>query len=130
MFFRFNIAGIAWAIFIFILCAIPGYSIPKYDWAELLSIDKLIHTILFAVLSVLFMRGFKKQDDFPALRLHTIPFVFLFCIAYGGSLELMQAYCFIDRSGSWFDFIANSAGTVTGYFVYIYLRKKEVRFFL
>jgi VanZ family protein len=129
MFFRFNIAGISWAVFIFILCAIPGYSIPHYEWADLLSLDKLIHTFLFAVLSVLLIRGFKKQYRFTFLRSKTIPFVLLFCIAYGGLLELMQNYCFIDRSGSWFDFIANIIGSLSGNFIFKYFLKEKVRFF-
>ena len=127
MFLRYNTAGILWAIFIFFLCAIPGGAIPHYIWAELLSVDKIIHVLIFIVLAVLLLRGFKKQTQFYFLRNNSLNAVLIFCISYGGILELMQSYYFVDRSGSWFDFIANSAGSITGYFLFNYLGKKDFK---
>lgn len=107
----------------------PGYSIPHYSWAELLSFDKFIHFLLFAVLAILFMRGFKMQNQFVFLMAKATTFVLLFCIIYGGMLELMQNYFFEDRSGSWFDFIANGIGCFAGIAVYNFLKKKDAKIF-
>lgn len=52
-------------------------------------------------------------------------FVILLCVAYGGLLEIMQATVFSNRSGDWFDFIANSFGCLMGFWVFI---KNKYRF--
>jgi glycopeptide antibiotics resistance protein len=48
----------------------------------------------------------------------------LFCITYGGSLEIMQYYIFSERSGDILDFIANSTGCLIGLFLFNPLSKK------
>lgn len=111
--------GISWALFIFILCAIPGKNLPHYSWADLLSVDKLVHFTMFFVLAVLFKRGFVQQT-ISILSSKQDVILVLSGILYGGSLELMQSYFYTDRSGSWFDFLANSLGTIAG----IYFFKK------
>ncbi len=105
--------AIFWALFIFILCVIPGKAIPKYTWTELLSVDKLVHCFIFLVLVVLIKKAFaKSQIVFPILKQNY--FTLTLCILYGGMLELMQTYLLTDRYGSWFDFLANSMGAVLG----------------
>jgi VanZ family protein len=126
MFLRHNIAGILWAIFIFILCSLPGYTIPHYRWTDLLSIDKAVHAFLFGILTFLLIRGFKKQTEFPFLHLHTLVIVFMISASYGGLLELMQNYCFIDRTGSWFDFIANTTGSLIAIALNSYSNRKTL----
>jgi VanZ family protein len=44
----------------------------------------------------------------------SISLTILLCIAYGGSLEIMQTTIFSQRSGDWLDFIANSFGCAMG----------------
>lgn len=111
--------GISWALFIFILCAIPGKNLPHYSWADLLSVDKLVHFTMFFVLTVLFKRGFVQQAVSILSSKQDVILV-LSGILYGGSLELMQSYFYIDRSGSWFDFLSNSLGAIAG--VYFFKR--------
>ncbi|MEP7167846.1 MAG: VanZ family protein [Bacteroidota bacterium] len=128
MFLRHNIVGILWAVLIFILCVIPGSAIPHYRWTDLLSIDKAVHSFLFAVLTLLLIRGFKRQNDFSFLKTHLLIILFLFSVIYGGLLELMQNYCLTDRSGSWFDLIADATGSVLGIGINNYLKKKKLQF--
>ncbi len=45
-------------------------------------------------------------------------FIILACVAYGGTLEVMQATIFSHRSGDWFDFIANTVGCTIGFLVF------------
>ncbi|MEO5572565.1 MAG: VanZ family protein [Bacteroidia bacterium] len=128
MFLRHNIAGLLWAIFIFILCILPGYAIPHYSWTDLLSIDKAVHAFLFAVLTLLLIRGFKKQGQFLFLHVHTLTTAFIISAIYGGLLELMQNYCLTDRSGSWFDFVADALGSVLGILFNDYLKKRNYKY--
>lgn len=129
MFLKYNVAGILWAALIFILCAIPGTSLPHYSWADLISFDKFIHAFIFAVLVLLLLRGFKKQNQFVFIAKHAILFSVTASVLYGGLLELMQAYCFTARSGDWFDFTANSVGCFAGIYVHHYFHSKQVKIF-
>lgn len=89
----------------------PGKAIPHISWLELLSFDKFVHASIFFVLQILIMRAFYlSTPNFNILKW----IILLFSIAYGGALELMQYYLFSQRSGDWFDFIANSFGCVMG----------------
>jgi VanZ family protein len=46
-------------------------------------------------------------------------FIISLCVAYGGMLEIMQATVFSNRSGDWFDFIANSFGLLYGLYGFL-----------
>lgn len=129
MFLKYNVAGILWAALIFILCSIPGTSLPHYSWADLISLDKFIHAFIFAVLVLLLLRGCKKQNQFAVIAKYAILFSVIASVLYGGLLELMQTYCFTARSGDWFDFAANSVGSFAGVYVYNYFHSKQVKIF-
>ncbi len=103
----------------------PGKSIPHISWLELLSFDKFVHASIFFFQQVLLMRGLHLQTRFVAVQ-KNYRFVSLsLCVAYGGLLELMQSYCFMDRSGDVLDFTANSLGCITGLLLF---KKLQARF--
>ncbi len=105
--------ALVWFVVIFILCATPGQYIPSFSWLDLLSFDKFVHASIFYILATLiFLIGLKAQKK------HIFFILFLvFCIAYGISLEMMQATIFVDRSADWADILANSFGCVLAYFL-------------
>jgi VanZ family protein len=85
--------------------------VPTAHWLELLSFDKFVHaSIFFTFIFLWLLVGFKKNK----LSLSFIIFIIIACIGYGGLLEIMQAKVFSERSGDWFDFIANSFGCLIG----------------
>jgi VanZ family protein len=111
---------IIWTLIIFGLCSMPGKAIPKISWLELLSFDKFVHASIFFVEQILFMRALShlnKKTFYGILAL-------LFCIAYGGCLELMQFYIFSSRSGDILDFMANSTGALLGFLLFSKVNKK------
>jgi hypothetical protein len=92
-----------WGFFIAVLCGIPGKDLPQASWLDLLSFDKLVHASLFFILVFLFRqshKNFRQQQGY----------VLAGCIAYGGLLELMQEWIFVDRTADWMDFAANTTG--------------------
>ncbi len=109
-----KLLSFSWILVIFILCATPGQYIPSADWLELVSFDKLVHASLFFILaSLLFLVVIKYQQSL--LR----KYLYLFLsIAYGVSLEVMQAKLFINRSADWKDMIANTFGCVMALLVF------------
>ena len=54
--------AVAWGIFIFILSTLPGKDLPKFDWGDLLSVDKLVHLIFYATLTWLILFGKRKIE--------------------------------------------------------------------
>lgn len=45
---------------------------------------------------------------------------------YGGLTELLQAYLFIGRYGSVYDFIADVIGCILGIFIYVLVFRKKM----
>ena len=115
------ILALSWTGIIFILCCTPGRFIPTTSWLELLSFDKFVHASIFFTLVcfwLIYLFQSKKISN------TTITITLLFCIAYGGSLEIMQATVFSQRSGDWLDFIANSFGCLMG--LWFFSKKKKI----
>lgn len=100
--------AILWALIIFGLCSMPGKLIPSVSWLELLSFDKWVHAGVFFVLMALLEISVTSHQHNKKL----IYFYFVLCVLYGGSLEIMQATVFSDRSADWMDMIANSFGCI------------------
>lgn len=107
-----------WALFILILCGIPGKDIPHISFLELLSFDKFVHASIFYILISLTIRGFLLQTNYNFLINHAKNTALYICVAYGGLLEVMQGTFFSERSADVYDFIANSFGSIVGFIVY------------
>ena len=116
--------AISWTLIIFILCCTPGRFIPTNNWLELLSFDKFVHASIFFVLTSLWLIYGLHSGK---LTNSIIVLIISANIAYGGLLEIMQATVFSQRSGDWFDFIANSFGCLMGFW---FFKKKKSLFIL
>ena len=124
-FIKYKFPAIAWFLVIFALCSMPGKVIPHVSWLELLSFDKFVHASIFFILQVLIMRAYYlTTENFKIIKW----FILVFCVTYGGALELMQYYLFSQRSGDWFDFIANSLGCLCGLLLFNAIKKKLIFF--
>ena len=102
----------------------PGKAIPKINWLELLSFDKFVHAGTFFVEQILLMRALISLGESNVFKQNYKWVSVLFCVAYGGSLEIMQHYVFSERSGDVLDFIANSTGCALGLIVFKPLANK------
>lgn len=122
MFNKALLPGITWAVLIYILCALPGKSLPSWSWADLLSVDKLVHCFIFFTLTVLLVKGTSLNKSIIKKDLIVIVIA---CAAYGGFLELLQEFFFTDRTGSVPDFIANTFGSLLGIFFYPWVKNNK-----
>lgn len=113
-----------WALFILILCGMPGKDIPHISFLELLSFDKFVHASIFYILVSFTIRGFILQTNFIFLTTHAKNAALYICVVYGGLLEVMQGTLFSDRSADVYDFIANSFGCIIGFVVYSWTERK------
>ncbi len=98
--------SVLWILIIFILCATPGQYIPSNNWLDLLSVDKLVHAGIFGTLMFLLLLVTIKHR-YTKSRLILF---YVFTVAYGIGLELMQAFVFSNRSADWKDAVANTFG--------------------
>ena len=115
---------ILWTFLIFGLCTIPGKSIPKIGWLELLSFDKYVHLSIFFMEQLLFIRALRSLSTDHFLNKNAYVSAALISITYGGILEILQATLLSERSGDIFDFIANSSGVLLACWLFKPLSKK------
>lgn len=122
--------GLIIAIFIMVIMGLPGNYFPKvvsfWDW---LGPDKVIHLIVFGMLSYSMLWGYRKKILSHDVRYIKKSFLLtlLLSVSYGALTELMQKYVFINRFGSIYDFIADAIGCVLGAIVFILYLKKKVK---
>ena len=106
------VAG-AWALLIAFLCLTPGSTLPTWEWADLLSVDKAVHALMFGVLTVLLARAMRKGAWTQGKVLFVACMV---SVVYGGAMELLQSIPGLGRQGDWVDLTANTAGALFGLF--------------
>ena len=122
--------GLIIAIFIMVIMGLPGNYFPKvvsfWDW---LGPDKVIHLIVFGMLSYSMLWGYRKKILSHDVRYIKKSFLLtlLLSVSYGALTELMQKYVFINRFGSIYDFIADAMGCVLGAIVFFLYFKKKVK---
>jgi VanZ family protein len=110
--------ALTWALFILVICGIPGQDLPKVTFLEWLKPDKVIHLFTYGILSWLLARAFRNQNYFTALHLHPNSWSFAIAILYGALIEVLQSTIFINRSGDLRDALANAIGALTGLWIY------------
>ncbi|REJ83042.1 MAG: VanZ family protein [Bacteroidetes bacterium] len=128
MFRRLHLPLLLWAAVIFVICAIPGNNIPKLSFLEWLRPDKIVHLIVFGILSVFIYRSVTIDPAFAGISSRAFFWSVLISSIYGALIEYLQYSVFINRSGDIRDAAANAIGAWLGMLIYIrYLtgRRKE-----
>ena len=121
---KYFLPGIVWIIIVFAIIAIPGSSIPRTSLFEIPHFDKLIHFVMFAILSMLLGFGFFNQQQNSIYFRKRYTFVLVFCVIYGGATEIIQHLFVAGRSGELWDFAANTAGSFAGILLFSMLSGK------
>jgi VanZ family protein len=126
-FFRIS-APIFWAIFILVLCSIPGKDIPSVGWLQVLSPDKWVHAAIFAVQYLLLMLAFSKVyvDKLWLFSRHWL--AVMLSLFYAALTEVYQHELLPDRFGDVYDFIANAVGILIGMWLYYRYGERILRF--
>lgn len=99
--------ALLWSALIFILCFIPGSTLPKEDWLDKIYFDKIVHAGLYFVLFLLiaFARGGYRGN--PAV------FAAVLCLLQGLLVEFLQgAIPALERSFDGWDILANAVGVL------------------
>jgi len=101
--------GIFYTTLITIAFLLPASEIQKFGFLN----DKLIHTILYIVLSIvwLFYYFVYYKNSFS---LKTLFFVLFACFIYGIIIEIIQQLLLASRQADIVDIFANTLGTLIG----------------
>lgn len=111
---RFLRLAIVWALIIAALCLTPGKALPTWEWADLLSVDKLVHVGMFGVLSYLVARGFRDRRVNTWSDGRILLMAGLLSFGYGALMEVLQEIPGLGRHGDLVDLTANTLGAVVG----------------
>jgi hypothetical protein len=114
--------AIGWGIFIFILCTIPGKDFPQIpDILGLLSMDKMVHMLFYAILTWLILRGWRLSKTTPITFQKIVIAGFIvacFSAGMGWFLEWYQETFCEDRLFEFLDGVANTIGAVISWISY------------
>jgi glycopeptide antibiotics resistance protein len=96
-----------WAGCIAILSLIPAKIIKGWSWSDLLTLDKLAHAGVYALLIALFVLGSEWSRRRPGALLGVL-------VSYGILLEWGQGLMYLGRHFDILDIIANIIGLIAG----------------
>jgi len=125
-FLRKYILSILCITAICILCFMNTSSLPAEPMPNF---DKVVHVIMFLGLSGVIFFDNTRYLRFPISNLRIFLGTFIFPIALGGLIEILQADLTTYRTGDWFDFLFDNVGAVAGWGIALlinrYLKKKS-----
>lgn len=123
-FARPYVPALGWAMLTLGLYAIPGSDMPSNGFWEVLSLDKVGHASVFAVLSCSLIVAFRRQLQSERLRSRAFVYAVGAALVYGGLLEWLQGQAFQQRTSDWLDFAANVVGCFLGVLIFRFIYRK------
>lgn len=119
MIVQYSLFAFVWALIILVLTLSSGATGANLDYQYL---DKVIHMLMFGVLSLLLTVGFVKQYTYRYLRFNAGKSAVLISGGYGFIIELIQAIL-PARSFEFSDVVANFIGAAIGYLMFYLIYK-------
>ena len=123
---RNSIPGILCGLVILILTGLPGSCFPKVK--PVIGFDKVVHICMYIVFAFACIWGYREQyvNGDKTYRRKALLTAAIIGIAYGGLTEIIQETITYQRTGDWFDFLADSIGTLAGLLIFcLFFRKKK-----
>jgi len=120
--------AIAWSIIILLLTLTPGNYFPEVPtFLDLFQPDKIVHILIFGILTILTSRALLKQYTLLFLRYYAINISFVYSVLLGGAVEILQTAMKLGRNGNIYDFIADTVGCIIA--VLIIRKYQKTKFF-
>lgn len=115
MFIKHYLPSIIWSFIILILCSIPGKEFPDTAFVNIPHLDKIVHFILYFILSYFIIRDFLKRNT---LNINIYILTVFFVIVLGTGIEILQHYLIPFRTGEIFDMLFNVMGALLFVFLH------------
>lgn len=101
------------AIVIFYLCCIiSSDDVPDDIFNFIIPTDKIVHFLMYFGLAGVASFNYIYIKKGKIIILKLIVFAILIPILYGGLIEIIQDRYFPERSGDWYDFLADALGAL------------------
>lgn len=118
------IPAIIASIIFYLCCLIPTDDIPNIGSNFPIPMDKIVHFSMFFGLSgasaLYYVYDNKGYVKIKKLVIGAI----LLPVLYGGLIEVLQANFFPPRAGDWYDFLADSLGSIASLPPVLWFRNK------
>ena len=111
--------AMAWMIIITLASLISARRISEIITVDVFNLDKVIHLIIYLVLSVLLCWGILKYSNSTKLNISNIVYVFLFSSGLGILMEILQYQITSTRHFDMYDIIANIIGAFIGCVIFV-----------
>ena len=115
--------SIVWTAIIILATTLPSNSIPKSSLLEIPHFDKIVHFGLFFVLAMFIISEQNTLRLQGGLTRKAIILALSFTMAYGLIIEFLQYFLLPTRSGSLFDFLANTLGSIVAVVLYRFVNR-------
>jgi len=96
--------------------------VPKIE-----NIDKIVHLLLYAGLSIVLIYDFKNHKRVNTYSLAFVLLCLLFPIVLGGMIEILQPQFFSPRTAEWGDWLSDIAGVIVGWLVMFFFKLRIKR---
>ncbi len=105
---NYRLLAVGYTLWLTVISLTPldGLDLPSFSYA-----DKIVHFFLYFFLMLLWLLAYPKWR-------HERVFFIILVILWGVAIEFIQEYFVPTRSGDVFDAIANTAGALTGLWVF------------
>ncbi len=116
---KFTWTAIFYFCLIFVQSSIPSQHVPKMT---ILSYDKIIHAGIYFIAAILVVLALHEHDELKKYRAEWLALIFT--VFFGFTDELHQ-YFVQGRHASFWDFLADTLGSVLGIIVISHIMKKR-----
>lgn len=111
--FRYTWPPAIVAVVIFYLCClIPQNDVPEVGFNFFIPNDKIVHFLMYFGLAGVASFNYIYDKNGKIIILKLFAFAILIPILYGGLIEIIQDRYFPERSGDWYDFLADTMGAL------------------
>jgi len=104
-------------VFTFLLLVIPGKNLPTNGFFSIKSLDKIVHTVMFLVLTLLFCRPLLHSGLAKSQCTKWFSRIALYAFFYGIIMEIVQKYFVPFRAFEVADIAADGLGCLFGFAV-------------
>lgn len=115
--------SIIWAIFILVLCSIPGNQMNKVKFIDIPHLDKFVHFIFYFVFTLLLISENNKQRLFRKVTVDAILIAATISLSYGAFIEIIQKVLIINRGADIWDMVANTIGFLVAALSYRWINR-------
>ena len=112
-------------ILIIILSIISANTVNKINFIHIKNADKIVHFLMYFGFTLFLTGGFKKYYLINNLSLFNRLIIIISGILFGACMEIIQLTFTKTRSAEFYDFFANTLGSIMAILFYSFLVKNK-----